>query len=305
MKLKGHGTAHAKVILIGEHAVVYGHPGISMPFLPLKVHVTVVPSSEDFLISTLYQGEMSQLPSSLLFISFLVDHLRQQFKFGPIEMSIENHIPSSAGMGSSAAISGAIVEAIFDFASAPITPALRFEKTQLAEKLVHGSASGIDAWTTANQHAWYFIKGKEPEPIQLSIPGYFIVANTGIKGSTKEAVGIVAKKYTQNLAQGHLESIGLMSLLMKEAIEKKELDDMARLMNQAHYHLQELDVSHPRLDQMVEKALKLGAIGAKLTGGGLGGSMIALVETKAIANQIMDEFKKTLTKEVWLMEGHL
>ena len=92
---------------------------------------------------------------------------------------------------------------------------------------------------------------------------------------------------------------------MKEAIEKKELDDMARLMNQAHYHLQELDVSHPRLDQMVEQAMKLGAIGAKLTGGGLGGSMIALVETKAIANKIMDEFKKTLTKEVWLMEGHL
>jgi mevalonate kinase len=305
MKSKGLGTAHAKVILIGEHAVVYGHPGISMPFLPLKVHVTVIPSQEDFLVSSLYQGVMSQLPFSLVFISYLVDNLRQQFKFGPIEISIENHIPSSAGMGSSAAISGAIVEAIFDFASAPITPTIRFEKTQLAEKLVHGSASGIDAWTTANNHPWYFIKGKEPEPIQLSLPGFFVVANTGIKGSTKEAVGIVAKKFTQNLAQGHLESIGLMSLLMKEAIEKKEMDDMARLMNQAHYHLQELDVSHPRLDAMVEKAMALGAIGAKLTGGGLGGSMLALVETKATANAIIRYFQKEFTKEVWLMEGHL
>jgi mevalonate kinase len=305
MKSKGLGTAHAKVILIGEHAVVYGHPGISMPFLPLKVHVTVIPSQEDFLISTLYQGAMSQLPPSLFFISYLLDDLRQQFKFGPIEISIKNHIPSSAGMGSSAAISGAIVEAIFDFASAPITPTIRFEKTQLAEKLVHGSASGIDAWTTANNHPWYFIKGKEPEPIQLSLPGFFVVANTGIKGSTKEAVGIVAKKFTQNLAQGHLESIGLMSLLMKEAIEKKEMDDMARLMNQAHYHLQELDVSHPRLDAMVEKAMALGAIGAKLTGGGLGGSMLALVETKATANAIIRYFQKEFTKEVWLMEGHL
>ena len=305
MKSKGLGTAHAKVILIGEHAVVYGHPGISMPFLPLKVHVTVIPSQEDFLISTLYQGAMSQLPPSLFFISYLVDDLRQQFKFGPIEISIENHIPSSAGMGSSAAISGAIVEAIFDFASTPITPTLRFEKTQLAEKLVHGSASGIDAWTTANKHPWYFIKGKEPEPIQLSLPGFFVVANTGIKGSTKEAVGIVAKKFTQNLAQAHLESIGLMTLLMKEAIEKKEMDDMARLMNQAHYHLQELDVSHPRLDEMVEKAIELGAIGAKLTGGGLGGSMLALVETKATANAIIRYFQKEFTKEVWLMEGHL
>jgi mevalonate kinase len=302
MKKNGHGQAHAKIILIGEHAVVYGHPGISLPFLPLKVEVQVTSSQEDYLTSTLYQGPMATLPSELLFISFLVDHLKSELNLGPLEMVITNTIPSSAGMGSSAAISGAIVEAIYDFAELPLDSKLRFEHTQLAEKLVHGSASGIDALTTASTNGWYFIKDKEPEPIKVVLPAFLVVAHTGIKGSTKEAVGKVAKLFTQNLAQGHLESIGLMSLLMKEAIEKKEIDDVARLMNQTQFHLQELGVSHPTIDEMVTEALQLGALGAKLTGGGLGGSLIVLVDNHDIAQRIMHHYHHHHGKEVWLMD---
>lgn len=302
MKLQGHGQAHAKLILIGEHAVVFGHPGIALPFLPLKVNIDVTSSKEDGLTSTLYQGPMASLPVELLFISFLVNHLREILTFGPLEMVITNTIPSSAGMGSSAAISGAIVEALYDFADVPLDAKLRFEHTQLAEKLVHGSASGIDAITTASTNGWYFIKGKDPEPLSINLPAFLVVANSGIKGSTKEAVSKVANLFTQNLAQGHLESIGLMSLLMKEAIEKKEIDDVARLINQTQFHLQELGVSHPRIDAMINDAIQLGALGAKLTGGGLGGSMIALVNNRQIAEQIIDHFQQHHTKEVWLMD---
>jgi mevalonate kinase len=217
-------------------------------------------------------------------------------------VEIDNRIPNSAGMGSSAAISGALVEALYDLSETPLTPKLRFEKTQLAEKLVHGSASGIDALTTTSDNAWYFIKDKEPEPLNIKLPGYLVVANTGIKGSTKEAVGKVAKLFTQNLAQGHLESLGLMSILVKEAIEKSSIEEIAKYINQAHFHLQELGVSHPKLDAMVEEALQLGALGAKLTGGGLGGSMIALVDSQIIAQKIIQQFKKNHTQEVWMMD---
>jgi mevalonate kinase len=302
MKQQGHGQAHAKLILIGEHAVVYDHPGIALPFLPLEVNVYITASTEDVLTSSLYQGPIANLPTELLFINFLIDHLRSILKFGSLEMVINNSIPSSAGMGSSAAISGAIVEALYDFAEVPLDAKLRFEHTQLAEKLVHGSASGIDALTTASTSGWYFIKGKDPEPLSVSLPAWLVVANSGVKGSTKEAVGKVAKLFTQNLAQGHLESIGLMSLLMKEAIEKKEIDDVARLMNQTHFHLQELGVSHTSIDAMVNDAIQLGALGAKLTGGGLGGSMIALANDRQIAEKIIQHFKQRHTKEVWLMD---
>jgi mevalonate kinase len=302
MKQQGHGRAHAKLILIGEHAVVYGHPGIALPFLPLEVNIDVTSSKEDGLTSTLYQGPMASLPVELLFISYLVNHLRGILTFGPLEMVITNTIPNSAGMGSSAAISGAIVEALYDFADVPLDSKLRFEHTQLAEKLVHGSASGIDAITTASTNGWYFMKGKDPEPLRIHLPAFLVVANSGIKGSTKEAVSKVANLFTQNLAQGHLESIGLMSLLMKEAIEKKEIDDVARLINQTQFHLQELGVSHPSIDAMINDAIQLGALGAKLTGGGLGGSMIALVNNRQIAEQIIHHFQQHHTKEVWLMD---
>lgn len=302
MKTNGLGVSHAKIILIGEHAVVYGHPGIALPFLPLETRIRVSLNDEDFLSSSLFKGSMTHLPQELLFIKFMVDELRTSMHYGPVLVEIENHIPNSAGMGSSAAISGALVEALYDLSETPLTPKLRFEKTQLAEKLVHGSASGIDALTTTSDNAWYFIKGKEPEPLNINLPGYLVVANTGIKGSTKEAVEKVAKLFTQNLAQGHLESLGLMSILVKEAIEKSSIEEIAKYMNQAHFHLQELGVSHPKLDAMVEEALQLGALGAKLTGGGLGGSMIALVESQFIAQKIIQQFKKNHTQEVWMMD---
>jgi mevalonate kinase len=156
--------------------------------------------------------------------------------------------------------------------------------------------------TTTNEHAWYFIKGKDPEHLKIKLPGYLVVANTGIKGSTKEAVAKVAKLFTQNLAQGHLESIGLMAILVKESIEKTSLEEIAKYMNQTHFHLQELGVSHPKLDSMVEEAIQLGALGAKLTGGGLGGSMIALVDSSFIAQKIIQHFKNNHTQEVWMMD---
>jgi mevalonate kinase len=73
-------------------------------------------------------------------------------------------------------------------------------------------------------------------------------------------------------------------------------------MNQTHFHLQELGVSHPQLDAMVEEALHLGALGAKLTGGGLGGSMIALADSQFVAEKIIQHFKKKHTQEVWMMD---
>jgi mevalonate kinase len=89
---------------------------------------------------------------------------------------------------------------------------------------------------------------------------------------------------------------------MREAIEKQEIDDVARLMNQTQFHLHDLGVSHPTIDAMINDAIQLGALGAKLTGGGLGGSMIALVNDRQTAERIIHQFQQRYTKEVWLMD---
>jgi mevalonate kinase len=301
MKTKGQGIAHAKIILIGEHAVVYGHPGIAIPFKPLTVRCTVTASAEDSLDAPFFKGLLYSIPESLGFLLVLIEDLKQTLNLPSLHLFIENTIPESAGLGSSAAISNAIVRAVYDFADIALSEKVLFEKTQLAEKVMHGSPSGIDALVTASEHPYYFIKGQEPTLLPISLPGFLIVANSMVKGLTKLAVKNIASLYLKNMAQGHLESIGLMSLLTKEAIEKKEIDDVARLMNQAHYHLQELTVSEPTVDKMVELALRQGALGAKLTGGGLGGCMIALCDNEAIADKVMLALKPIAHDHVWKM----
>jgi mevalonate kinase len=301
MKQIGYGKAHGKIILIGEHAVVYGHPGISVPFAPLKVFVEAKRSSDDFLDISFYRGPLASAPEILGFLIVLIADLKETLGLKHVSVDIKNNIPESAGMGSSAAISNAVVAAMYDLAEVFLDEKTQFEKTQIAEKIMHGSPSGIDALQTRSEHAHYFVKGKDPEPLSIDLPGYLIVAHSQVKGETRAAVKNIAKLYIANLAQGHLESLGLMSLLMKEALEKKEIDDIARLMNQAHFHLQELTVSHPIVDQMVEQALNDGALGAKVTGGGLGGCIIALAETEIAANKILDGLKRFSGDQQWMM----
>jgi mevalonate kinase len=301
MKTQGQGSAHAKIILIGEHAVVYGHPGIAIPFKPLLVTCTATSSAEDSLDAPFFKGPLYSIPESLGFILVLVEDLKQTLSLSSLHLFIENTIPESAGLGSSAAISNAIVRAIYDLADQPLSEKVLFEKTQIAEKVMHGSPSGIDALVTASETPYYFVKGQDPTILPISLPGFLVVANSKVKGLTKLAVKNIASLYLKNMAQGHLESIGLMSLLTKEAIEKKEIDDVARLMNQAHYHLQELMVSESTVDKMVDLALREGAIGAKLTGGGLGGCMIALCDNEAIANKVMEALRPIAQDHVWKM----
>jgi mevalonate kinase len=301
MKIQGIGVAHAKIILIGEHAVVYGHPGIALPFTPLKVKVVVTQSEEDFIESKYYHGPLISIPESLNFILILIDDLKSTLKVGPIHLTIENYIPESAGLGSSAAISNAIVKAVYDFMETELPSALLFEKTQIAEKVMHGSPSGIDALVTVSEEAYYFIKGKEPTIIPIQLPGYLVVADSWVQGKTKAAVKIIASLYLKNMAQADLESLGIMGVLAKEAIEKKEIDDVARLMNQAHYHLQTLQVSDPIVDKMVSLSLQAGALGAKLTGGGLGGCILALCETKDIAEKVIKSLTPIAKDHIWMM----
>jgi mevalonate kinase len=301
MKIQGLGVAHAKIILIGEHAVVYGHPGIALPFQPLKVKVTVIPSNDDTIESRFYQGPLSSIPEALSFILIIIDELRTTLNAPTMHVRIDNQIPESAGLGSSAAISNAIVKAVYDLMDAELSNSALFEKTQIAEKVMHGSPSGIDALVTVSDQAYYFIKGKDPVDLSIHLPGFLVVADSFIAGKTKEAVKTISQLYLKNMAQADLESIGIMGILMKEAIEKKEIDDVARLMNQTHYHLQTLNVSHPVVDTMISIALNNGAIGAKLTGGGLGGCMIALCETEAIAKNMMEKLSPIAKDHVWMM----
>jgi mevalonate kinase len=300
MKLQGVGQSHAKVILLGEHAVVYGHPGIALPFLPLTVQATIQQDEDFFLKSAFYEGFMQHLPDELLFLFAFAQQLAKELNSPPFRLQLDNMIPTSAGLGSSAAIADAITQAMFDWMEQPLSKAKRFEWTQISEKMVHGNPSGIDALMVQSDTPYWFAKGQQPKPIPMAIKGSFLIIDSGIPGKTKEAIGRVAKQYMQNTAQVHLESIGLMVPLMEEALLHEDEADVARLMNQAHYHLHELSLSHPIIDDIIEQCLSLGATGAKLTGGGLGGSILVYAPNQTIAQTIQNAMAPK-AKGVWIM----
>jgi mevalonate kinase len=291
MHHKGYGSAHAKVILLGEHAVVYGHPGIAIPFHPLYAKAVVEVDPKEFIISSLFVGEWRKMPTGLSFLKNLIQRLYDHLEIKHVTIHLSNDIPTSAGLGSSAAIASAIIEAFFDFAQVTLTPEIRFQWIQSSEKEVHGNPSGIDAFMVNADHIYQFAKAKVPEPIQLNFSGTFLLLNTKIPGLTKEAVGKVSRLYLKNEAQVHLESLGLMVPLMREALELNDLEDVGRLMNQAHYHLGELQVSIPEIDTIVTRSIALGAIGAKLTGGGLGGAILVLTRDEKTAYDIAETLK--------------
>ena len=300
MKAKGQGKAHAKVIIIGEHAVVYGHPGVALPFIPLTVQIEVEVAPQDMLTAPFFKGLMGQLPDDLLFLFAHTNALREVLKFPHVHIHIHNDIPTSAGLGSSAAIASALTVALYDWMEVELSPSERFEWTQKSEKMVHGNPSGIDALMVQSKTPFWFAKGKQPKAITMNLQGSFMIIDSGVPGKTKQAVANVAGLYMKNIAQVHLESIGLMVPLLEEAIAQNDENDLARLMNQTHYHLKELKLSHEKVEWIIEESLKRGATGAKITGGGLGGSVLLYIPTPHDAYMIQSYFEAQQLK-VWVM----
>jgi mevalonate kinase len=295
----GVGQAHAKVILIGEHSVVYRHPALSLPFKALHVNVVIKPSIKTILVSTLHEGDLDSAPEILNPIIQLIRQLQEHFDLQGCEINIDSNIPLGAGLGSSAALASAITKAFYHGMEVELNDQTLLQWIHVSETMAHGQPSGVDALTTSFDSAWIFTKGQPPVSLPLSLNAILVIAQTNEYGSTKEAVQKVASK----VAQEGLKSIDELGRLTHHAlsyIKDNELELLGKTLTQAHEILKHLGISTKTLDQCVEQALKHHALGAKLTGGGLGGCMIALAKDQTSANDIMNALKE-ITPHVWSM----
>jgi len=167
---------------------------------------------------------------------------------------------------------------------------------EAGERLVHGNPSGIDATTTAMGGVVLFTRGLEPSPVVVPTPVFLLVASSGRKRNTGRLIRRVSgmKETYPSLFAGLCESASLVSALCAEALVKGDVLTLGRLMTYNHAVLARAGASNKRLDHLVDLCLGSGCLGAKLTGAGGGGSVVAVPpvdsrEARAVAEKLKRE----------------
>ncbi|MEM0456952.1 MAG: mevalonate kinase [Nitrososphaerota archaeon] len=290
--MKAVAVAPGKVILYGEHFVVYNVPAIVMA-IDRAVKVLVSPRDDGLLricsdlgFACEYEnGTAKPLMGGRKSVTFLepvriatktvLEHFDE--KKG-LNIDVYSTIPSSVGLGSSGAISVATVAAVSKVLGHEIDKEQIWRLSLQAERYVHVTPSGIDPLVSVygGLLVWRIQDGSKPKRIDRDI--VLIVGNTGIQRSTGKFVSMVGKKKARKI-EGISQLMGVMSWISNLALKAfKEMDlvTLGVLMNMNHELLKVIGVSHESLDRLVEATRKAGALGSKLTGGGGGGCMISL-----------------------------
>lgn len=295
-------SASGKSILLGEHAVVYGRPAIAVPVSGLRATVEVTPVHAEGSSSP----EAETAPGCVCIVAqdlgqtYDLDSPYADESAHPLQVTVRNtlqalgiprceqalritihsQIPIARGLGSGAAVATALVRALTAHFRRYLTSRAVSDLVFQTELILHGTPSGVDNTVVAYEKPVYFIKGEQTDVFWVGRPFHLVIADTGVPSKTRDTVAAVRERWLKDTSrcEGIFDEIADAVTQARQAIATGEIDRLGDLMNRNHLLLQELDVSSPGLDGLVAAALRAGAAGAKLSGGGRGGCIIALVD---------------------------
>lgn len=281
-------TAPGKIILFGEHAVVYHRPAIAVPVADVRATATLQPAQpgERFKIVAPDLNREYFLPQAgtddplATIIHLTLQHLRQT-GLPAATLTVYSTIPLGRGLGSGAAISTAMARVLGQYFDQTLSPAELSTLVYEVEKIYHGTPSGIDNTVVAFEQPVYFIKGRPIQRLAVGQPFTLVIGDTGRVAPTHQVVGDLRQRRQAEpeLYEGYFDEIGAIAAQARLAVEQElfPLAAIGNLMNQNQELLERIGVSSPELERLIAAARQAGALGAKLSGAGWGGNMIALV----------------------------
>lgn len=267
-----------KVILLGEHSVVYGFPALAAA-LDRGVRIDAVPTPAGGPLRV-------DIPTWNLKLTADDDHsfarglcaIADAVELGrpPLTLIGDAQIPPGAGLGASAAFAVAIARALLAHLKKPGDAAAVTAAANASETVLHGKASGVDVALAVHGGIGVFRKSTGLRKMQLTAPLRVLVGPSGAPRSTAAMVDRVAAATSGSVDDKRLKELGSLCDTGTASLLAGKLDALGADMNRAHELLGGLGVSTPLLDALCDVARKLGAYGAKLTGAGGGGSVIAI-----------------------------
>jgi mevalonate kinase len=307
------GKGYAKVILFGEHFVVYGLPGVAAGIDKyVQVEAQKVKDSDDVLFDDKVFNEKISLKENPEHIKCKIFHaMFDSDEYLPkkgIKFIINSNFPAGVGMGYSGALSVAMARAMNILFDQSWKDDKINELAHNGECISHTIPSGIDNTCSTYGTTVYFEKdltgGKNiARPIKCGKALYFVLVESSEKHSTSEATEFVKKFKEKNQKDFDILCSDYKSIVskVKKEIQFGGTEEIGKLMNKNNELLKQLGVSTPEIDQIVRIANFEGAFGTKLTGSGMGGRVLILCENdkhqdKIIASLVGKGFKATKVK---------